>query len=373
MRFQEIPGMEKEKASLIESVQTNHVAHAQLFTGADGSANLALALAFATYINCLQPTETDACGQCSSCQKNKKYIHPDVHFIFPTAATDKYKREDAVSEKFLKEWRSFLLEQPYGNVEDWAGFYGWDDKRLIIPVKESRNIITALSLKSFEGKYKIMLIWYPETMGAQAANAILKVLEEPPGKTLFLLVARDPSALLNTILSRVQQFAIPPFADEHIKQVLLTREGLAPEEVDRMAYEADGNMRQALQMQDEGTDVAEYFRQWMRHCFKVSFTEMVQMSSDFQKQGKSFQQSLLRTTLILLRETLLEGIQAQEVSRLPNGERDFVEKFATVFNPDKVAQIVPLISEAQYHLERNASAKILFLDLSLSIAQIAKA
>ncbi len=373
MRFQEIPGMEKEKASLIESVQADHVAHAQLFSGANGSANLALALAFATYINCLQPTGTDACGQCASCQKNKKFIHPDVHFIFPTAATDKYKREDAVSEKFLKEWRAFLMDQPYGNLEDWASFYGWGDKRLVIPIKESRNIISALSLKSFEGKYKIMLIWYPETMGPAAANAILKVLEEPPGKTLFLLVARDPNTLLNTILSRVQQFAIPSFADEHIKQVLQSREGLAPEDIDRMAYEADGNMRQALQMQDEDAGVAEYFRQWMRHCFKVSFAEMVQMSNDFQKKGKSFQHSLLRTAFILLRETLLEGVQAQEVSRLPNAERAFVEKFAAVFNPDKVAQLVPLISEAQYHLERNASPKILFLDLSLSIAQIAKA
>ena len=373
MRFQDIPGMEKEKASLIEGVQADHVAHAQLFSGSDGSANLALALAFATYVNCQQPTNTDACGECSACQKNKKFIHPDVHFIFPTAATDKLKREDATSEKFLKEWRSFLSEQPFSNLEDWASFYGWGDKRLIIPIKESRNIISALSLKSFEGKYKIMLIWYPENMMAPAANAILKVLEEPPGKTLFLLVSRDANALLNTILSRVQQFSVPSFADDDIKQVLQTREGLTPEEIDRMAYEADGNMRQALEMKLEGVDVAEYFRQWMRHCFKVDFTEMVRMSNDYQKQGKSFQQSLLRTALILLRETLLEGVQAQQISRLPEKEKDFIQKFSKVFNPSKVAQITPLISEAQYHLDRNANPKILFLDLSLTIAQIAKA
>ena len=248
MLFSQIPGLTGVKKQLIESVKRNHVAHAQLFAGKEGSANLAMALAFTNYLNCENPGEEDACGVCPSCQKNQKFIHPDVNFIFPTSATTKFKREDATSEKFLVEWRKFLKKSIYGNVADWAQDFGWENKQLIIPRQESRNIVKALSLKAFEGTYKVMIVWLPETMNVNAANGILKILEEPPKNTIFLLVSNAPSLLLTTITSRTQQLTIPSFSDEDIRGVTKNLEGvdLTDERASRIAYMAEGNMRLAL-------------------------------------------------------------------------------------------------------------------------------
>ena len=374
MRFQNIPGLNHTKQQLIEAVKGNHVAHAQLFVGAEGSANLAMALAFSTYLNCESRGEEDACGTCPSCSKNTKFIHPDVNFIFPSAATTKFKREDATSDKFLVEWRSFLSQTPYGNVADWSNHFGWENKLLMIPRQESRNIVRALSLKSFEGKYKVMIIWQPELMNASAANGILKILEEPPENTIFLLVSNDSNKLLTTILSRAQQLRIPSFDDEDIKQVLAKNAELSEAEIEQLAYRAEGNMRKAL-MEVGGTsnEASEYFKEWMRHCFTYNFEGLIQHSEEFQKRGKEFQVSLLGMASNYLRETMLFGTDSHDISRLPIQERGFIEKFSGVFSPEKVAIVSPKIDEAQYHVERNANPKILFLDLSLSIAQIARA
>ena len=374
MRFQDIPGLASTKNQLIEAVKGNHVAHAQLFVGGEGSANLAMALAFSTYLNCENPSETDACGACPSCVKNGKYIHPDVNFVFPSAATPKFKREDATSEKFLVEWRSFLTQTPFGNVSDWSNHFGWENKLLMIPRQESRNIIRALSLKAFEGKHKVMIIWQPELMNANAANGILKILEEPPEDTIFLLVANDANKLLTTILSRAQQLRIPQFADEDIKKVLSERGNLSESEIEQIAYRANGNLRMALAELDGGSnDTNDYFKEWMRQCFTFNFENLIKQADDFQKRGKEFQVALLAVASNYMRETLLQGVSAQNISRLPEQESGFIEKFAGVFVPEKIARISPQFDEAQYHIERNANPKILFLDLSLSIAQIARA
>lgn len=374
MRFQDIPGLETTKNQLIEAVKGNHVAHAQLFVGAEGSANLAMALAFSTYLNCETPTDSDACGTCPSCVKNGKYIHPDVNFIFPSAATPKFKREDATSDKFLVEWRSFLAQTPYGNVADWSNHFGWENKLLMIPRQESRNIVRALSLKSFEGKYKVMIIWQPELMNANAANGILKILEEPPESTIFLLVSNDSNRLLTTILSRAQQLRVPSFDDEDIKSVLTEKSELSSAEIDQIAYRANGNLRKALSEIDGGSnDANDYFKDWMRQCFTFNFENLIKQADDFQKRGKEFQVGLMGVASNYMRETLLTGVDATNISRLPGQEKGFIDKFASVFVPEKIAKISPQFDEAQYHIERNANPKILFLDLSLSIAQIARA
>lgn len=374
MRFQDIPGVESTKSQLIEAVTSNHLAHAQLFVGTEGSANLALALAFATYLNCDNPTETDACGVCSSCEKNAKFIHPDVNFIFPSAPTDKFKREDATSEKFLKEWREFLFNYPYGNVRDWSNHFGWDNKLLIIPRNESRNIIKALSLKSFEGKYKVMIIWQPELMNSNAANGILKILEEPPENTIFILVSNDSNKLLTTILSRAQQLRVPAFSDENIKKVLSEQTEHSSQVIEQLAYRANGNLRNALNDSETGTsDVNDYFKNWMRQCFTYNFEELIKLGDDFQKRGKEFQTNLLSVANSYMREAMLAGAEASNISRIPSQEEGFIEKFSGVFKAEKIAQVAPKFDEAHYHIERNANPKILFLDLSLSIAQIARA
>ena len=373
MRFQDIPGLDEVKNKLIEAVKVDHVAHAQLFLGAEGSANLPMALAFAAYLNCENKQENDACGECSSCVKQAKHIHPDVHFVFPTAATPKIKREDATSEKFLKEWRDYLLKSPYGNVSDWSFHFGWENKQLLIPRQESRNIITNLSLKAFEGKYKVMLIWLPELMNSNAANGILKVLEEPPEKTIFLMVSNDENKLLTTIRSRVQLMKIPSFTDENILSTVSKVEGVSTERAQEITYLAEGNMREALHLVQGGQDaMGVQFKQWMRLCFTYDFQALVKMTDEFQSGGKEFQKGLLNTGSKVMRDALIHGFGVSELERIPDAEKDFVANFSKVFNAEKVAEVIPKIEEANYHIERNANPKILFLDLSLAIAQIAR-
>lgn len=372
MRFQDIPGLESTKAKLIEAVANNHVAHAQLFVGTEGSANLAMALAFSSYLNCQNRQDNDACGECSSCQKNAKFIHPDVNFIFPSAATTKLKREDATSEKFLTEWRTFLAQSVYGNVKDWSSHFGWENKLLMIPRQESRNIVKSLSLKAFEGEFKVMIIWLPELMNGNAANGILKILEEPPEKTIFLMVTSDANKLLTTIISRTQQLRIPSFSDDEISKTILSDE-IAQDRADRIAYMSEGNMRVAMQMVGgEDNETQEYFKTWFRQCFTYNFQELTKMADEFQKKGKEFQKELLGVGAKVMRESLISTVAVPEISRIPDQEKGFIDKFASVFTPEKIMKVTPQLDEAQYHIERNANPKILFLDLSLTIAQIAR-
>ncbi len=373
MRFQDIQGLESTKQKLVEAVKNDHVAHAQLFAGADGSANLALALAFATYLNCENRGE-DACGECPQCVKNAKYIHPDVSFIYPTAATAKLARDKSSSEKFLKEWRTFLLEKPYGNVADWSAHFGWENKLLSIPTHEKSNILQALSLKAFEGQFKIMIIWQPELMHQNAANGILKILEEPPAKTIFLMVSNNPNSLLTTITSRTQKLNIPLFEDSDVIEVLKKDRGISEEDASRLAYFAEGNLRKALSL-SEGVedDTQELFKEWFRYCYTFNFEALVPMADSFQKKGKEFQLDLLNSAGRIIREALVHNVPIQELARMPESEQAFIEKFSGVFEIDKVGALCPKLDEAMYHIERNANPKILFLDLSLAIAQIARA
>lgn len=373
MRFNDIPGLESTKAKLVEAVANNHVAHAQLFVGAQGSANLAMALAFATYLNCENRLSDDACGECSSCLKNAKFIHPDINFIFPSAATPKLKREDATSEKFLSEWRTFLSESVYGNVTDWSNHFGWENKLLMIPRQESRNIVKSLSLKAFEGEFKVMIVWLPEMMNSNAANGILKILEEPPEKTIFLMVSSDANKLLTTILSRTQQLQIPSFSDDEIKDTI-TSDNLSEERAAQIAYMSEGSMRTAIQMvEGQDNETQEYFKNWFRQCFTYNFSELTKMADEFQKKGKEFQKELLGVGSKVMRETLINSANAVEISRIPEQEKGFIDKFGSVFTAEKIMVVSPKLDKAQYHIERNANPKILFLDLSLTIAQIARA
>ncbi|MFT6215923.1 MAG: DNA polymerase-3 subunit delta' [Roseivirga sp.] len=372
MRFQDIIGLEEVKQKLIEAVRSDHVAHAQLFLGAEGSANLAMALAFANFLNCVDRQGNDSCGVCSSCTKNAKFIHPDLHFIFPTAPTLKIKREDATSEKFLREWRDYLLKLPYGNLSDWSFHFGWQDKQLIIPRQESRNIITSLSLKAFEGKFKIMLIWLPELMNGNAANGILKVLEEPPAKTIFLLVSNDENKLLTTIRSRVQLLKVSSFSDENIR-TRMKQAGLDEAKANEIAYLAEGNMREALSLAVGGQTIgSDQFKQWMRCCFTFDFQALIKMADEFQSNGKEFQKGLLSNGSKVMRDTLIHQYGIDQLERIPDSEKGFVANFSKVFSTDKIGEVVPKIEEAIYHIERNANPKILFLDLSITIAQIAR-
>ncbi len=373
MLFKDIPGLESIKQRLINAVKNQHVAHGQLFVGAEGSANMALALAYATYLNCENRGDEDACGTCPSCVKNLKYIHPDLHFVFPTAATTKIKREDAISDKFLVEWRDFLQKSPYGNVTDWSFHFGWENKQVIIPRMESRSIIQKLSLRAFEGQYKVMLIWQPELMNSSAANGILKVLEEPTDKTIFLMVSTDANKLLTTILSRTQMLKIPAFGDQDISEYLQEQMNIEAQKSTNAAYLAEGNMRLALTLTEGNVDeVQATFKDWMRTCFNWDFHTMTKMGETFQKSGKEYQKNLLGAGTKVMRDTLVNQFEPEMV-RVNENEMDFIQKFGQVFTHQKIDRLIPKLEEAQYHIERNGNPKIVFLDLSLAIAKIARA
>ena len=373
MQFNKIPGLEETKKQLIQAVNKNHTAHAQLFLSKGGGANLPLALAYATYLNCEQPTENDSCGSCPSCVKNAKFIHPDVHFVYPVSGTKNITGKDVISTNFLKDWRAFLTATPYGDVSDWSNAFGGENKQVNISKEESRQIIKHLSLKAFEGKYKIMLIWLPEYMNSSSANAILKILEEPPEKTIFLLVCNDDEQLITTILSRTQIVKIPRLSDTQIKQLLEEQFELDIERASRLAHLADGDYNEAVALM-EGTDEDSHslFRDWMRLCFTRDFTGMVEMSEEFNKMGKVAQRSLLQYGLSMMRESLLATVGVEEMYRVEGEEEKFINNFSKVMTFEKVEKSSQLINEALYHLERNASAKITFLDLSLQIAKFIK-
>jgi DNA polymerase-3 subunit delta' len=372
VRFSDIPGLADTKKKLVEAVKRSHIAHAQLFAGNEGSAALPLALAFATYLNCEKPGD-DACGECAQCQKNAKFIHPDVNFIFPTAATQKLARDKASSDKFLKEWRTFLATKPYGSLNDWSAHYGWENKLLSIPTHEKTAIGQALSLKAFEGKFKIMIIWLPELMHQNTANGILKILEEPPANTIFLMVSNAPDRLLTTITSRTQKLHVDNFSDQEIQSYLISAQDQSSEAAERIAYFAEGNLRKALTL-TEGfeDDTQEVFKDWFRQCYSFNFENLVNMADAFQKKGKEFQLELLKATSRIIREAMIARVPVAALSRMPASEESFMQKFSAVFSEDKVMLIAPKIDEAHYHIERNANPKILFLDLSLFIAQIAR-
>jgi len=371
MRFSEIPGLHDTKNQLIQAIRNNHVAHAQLFYGKTGSANLALALAYATYINCLDRSETDSCGKCKNCSKIDKLVHPDLQFVYPVSSTKSVTGKNVVSSNFLKEWRPYLLANPYGALENWSASYGAENKQANISKEESRNIIKSLSLKSFEAEYKVLIIWLPELMHSSAANGILKILEEPPEKTLFLLVSCDYEKLLTTILSRCQLFKVPSFENEDIISHLESEHQIPSEKAMKIASLAEGSIKTALENVDSTEDDSHVlFRDWMRQCWTRDFTALHQSNDIFFKMSKTAQKIFLHYAINMIRHSLVSSFMDEEKTKLNQEEQGFVTKFGKALSSQKLDAISQELNESYYHLERNANVRILFSSLSLAIGQI---
>lgn len=369
MLFSQIPGLTDVKKVLIDAVHHNHIAHAQLFLGAEGALNLPLALAYATYLHCQNRTDTDACGTCAACSKSLKYIHPDTHFVFPIGNIKGSKDEEAFKIEKLKTWRSFLSQQPFGNMEDWANFYGGEDKQANISREESREIVKALSLKPFESKNKVMLIWQPEYMHPSAANGILKILEEPSPNTYFILVTNAGDRLLPTIISRTQLVTVPLLADDELENFLVAG-GADHKRASQAAQLADGNLNlsQKILTQEEDNNTQRFIT-WMRSCFKRDFVGLTGMAEDFHALDKLTQKNMLSYSTNMMRETLLHVSGAGEINRTRGEELQFVQNFGKVLDWQKIEKAVKLINQAAFHLERNGSAKMIFLDLSVNLSK----
>ncbi len=371
MKFSDIPGLEEEKNRLIDSFSSNKIHHAILFFGQKGSANLSLAFAFATYINCENKRDFDSCGNCSSCSKMEKLIHPDVNIIFPVAPTTKINKE-VVSDKFIESWRVSFFQNPYKNVDDWFEFYGFENKQPNISKDEARNIIKKLSLKPFESKFKINVLWLPEYLHTFTSNALLKILEEPPGQTLFFIVSNDYQKLLKTILSRVQIFKVPRFSDNEIKMYLSKYAEVSESEVDQAIYLSDGDLNKSekLLMAPQSNDL-DYVMKWMRSCYSENYSDVNKQTDWFSSLSKIRKRAFMTYSLKLMREAMVSIIDPS-LSRISENESSFINKFKMTLEQKSLEKIIMLIDENIRFLDRNANAKILFLDLSIKISNLFK-
>ncbi|MGI4824330.1 MAG: ATP-binding protein [Janthinobacterium lividum] len=372
MQFRDIPNQTALKEILRQSVQRGHVAHAQLFRGAEGSAALALALAYAQYLNCEGRTDDadDSCGHCPACLKIGKLAHPDLNFVLPTTAT-KSVPKDATSAKFAAEWRTFLAESPYQGFNDWMQHIGAENKQGSISKEEAGLLLKLVSLKAFEAKFKIVILWLPELMHPAAANAVLKLLEEPPPTTIFLLVSNEPEQLLPTILSRVQPVVVRPFLEDDITAYLTEHYHVPEAKARQVAQLAEGNLGAAIASRDQSADhnYAEFFIKWMRRCYSLKMTDVMALADEFQKMGRENQKEQLSFSLGLLRKVLLFGLDPQLVPHLASGEQQFVQgfsRFVTIRNAD---QLTEELNTAHYHIERNANPRMVFVDASLRMGQ----
>lgn len=359
-------GQTEVKDILGRLVAQGRLPHAMLLLGPPGSGKLALANGLAQYILCENKTETDACGQCNACLKASKRIHPDIHFSFPTVGTN------VKSDAFLPQWRGALEDNSYMEVNDWLQIIGAENKQGNINKEECLNIIRKLSLKTFEGSHKVLIMWLPEYLGKEG-NRLLKLIEEPPAQTVFILVAEQQELILNTILSRCQVVKVRALRDDEIKEALLEKQAATDENAEAIAQLADGNLNEALKMaQEKENDNADLFLEWMRKCYIGNGVEMVKWVDKFAKLGRENQKHFIRYALHFMREYMVLKMSDQSQVRLRNIELKTAQNLQKVIAFDQIEDIVQLLNDNAYFIERNANPKVLFLDTSIQLNKILK-
>ncbi len=362
MKFSEITGHEGLKAQLIQSIREGRVPHAQLFLGAQGSGNLGLALAYMQYLFCNQPTETDSCGECSSCSKIQGLAHPDVHYSYPTAGAKQ------VSTNFIEDWRQMVSEHPLMNVGDWMTRISKDENKTPnITREESRDILSKLSLKPFEGEAKALIIWMPEYLD-KIGNSLLKIIEEPPQKTYFILVANNFDLLLPTLSSRTQLVKVPAYSSEQISEHLKSSYHLDKSRAESIAFLAEGDMRKAIGMvEDVDDNYSDSFRKLMLACYQNDLSTVSSLVDELAKLGRTQLQLFLQNGLKILRETLLYRSMDDYKIRFSGEHKEFIKNFSRSLNAKGIEECYTAINETIYHIGRNANAKISLFQLSLAL------
>lgn len=365
MQFKDIVGHEALKQSMIKTIKEERISHAQMFLGAEGSGALPLALAYIQYLFCVNKTETDSCGNCSQCHRIAKLTHPDVHFVYPVALS-KEKGVEKSSDLF-REWTESFLDDPYLSLADWMDFIGAENKQPTIAVEESKDILHKMSLMAMEGSYKTMIIWMPEKMNLSTANKLLKVLEEPPDKTLFILVS-ESAQMLTTILSRTQLTKILRCEESEITGALMQAHGLSQEAASAIAKACEGNYRMA-QMMVKGEVDAEFnmqrFQQWMRVCLNMDGLKLSEWINEVASVGREKQKQFLAFAIKTIRQSILMGLNYP--SGINPADQDFLNKFSPFINYENGALIMEELNNAYYAIERNAHTKILFMSISIKI------
>lgn len=378
MLFTEIVGQDHIKNHLVTSADAGRIPHAQLFVGPEGSGTLPMAIAYARYLLCNNTGGTNKSGVEACNSKFKTFTHPDVHFVFPVAANDKIKSHP-VSSHFLEEWRDLLKQQPYGNLFDWYKTLGIDNKQGQIGVDEAQDIVKALSLKSYEGGYKIMVIWMAEKLNTSAANKLLKLIEEPPNKTIFILIAEDEEQIINTILSRCQVLHFPPLAEDDISSSLIKSYDLNQAAATKIARQANGNYNKACDLvysDSEDTQFEEWFVFWVRSAFKAkgnkaAIHDLISWSEDIAKTGRETQKQFLNFCLDFFRQALLLNYNAESLVFMEAKTENFkLENFAPFVHGNNILEISNELQDAIYHIERNGNSKIILTDLSIKLTRL---
>jgi len=348
MTFANIIGQQTVKQQLIQSIKSERMPHAAIFLGPRGCGSLALAIAFAQYVNCENPTDEDSCGTCRNCTRIAKGIHPDIHYTYPTVGSK------VISTHFLKEWREALAQNPYMDVNQWLQILNAENKQGNITRDECVDIVKKMSFKNYEAPYKVLIIWLPEYL-AKEGNRLLKLIEEPPPKTLFILVAENQELILNTILSRCQITKINKLTDKDIIGGLATK-GIAENDAQRIAFLSDGNYNEALkQLSHETNDHATLFLKWFRVGYKGNGLEMVTWVDAFAKLGRENQKQLLNYALYFMREFMVIKMTGEARVRLQGEELKTAQNMTKVIEFDQIEKITKLLNDSYYHIERNAN------------------
>lgn len=394
MQFKDVIGQQEVQQNLLAMVQQNRLSHALLFLGKEGSGGLSMALAFAQYVVCDkvqnrqksteaaplfgldEPSEQqtindklqmDSCGECPSCIKAAKFIHPDIHFSYPVIP--KKSGDKPISTDYIREWREFMKLYPYGNAFDWLQFIGAENKQGNITAEECNDIIHKLSLKSFESGYKILIMWMPEYLGKEG-NKLLKLIEEPPANTLFILVAENDEQLLPTVLSRCQVIKIPLLTPHAIEQALIQRAGATLEVATQIAGITEGNYREAvLLLQHTEEDWMSFLSDWLKFTIRKMLPEQVKWILDVSELGREKQKQLLLYFNHLLEQSIRLKVIGDRLA-LPAKEKDFAQRLNKIASVSQQQVIIEELDKAVYYIERNANAKMLFHALTIKMYHI---
>ncbi|WP_298224190.1 DNA polymerase III subunit delta' [Flavobacterium sp.] len=378
MLFSEILGQDYIKNHLTTSAFSGRIPHAQLFVGPEGSGTLAMAVAYAQFILCHNTGNENSGGNDSCNLKFQSFSHPDLHFIYPTVTTEDVKTKPK-SLDFIADWRSFLAENPYGSLFDWYQLLGVQNKQGEIRVEDAQEILKSLALKSYEGGYKIMIIWMAEKMNIAASNKLLKLLEEPSDKTLFILIAENEEDIIQTILSRCQVLQFNALPEKIIAEALISRHQVDPRTATRLAHQSQGNFNKAIQLlQETGEDVVfeKWFVDWVRAAFRAkgnaaAIQDLISWSEQIAGLGRETQKKFLSYCIDLFRQALLLNYQATSLVYMePKIEKFKLENFAPFVNGNNISEIFKELSDAMYHIERNGNAKIILTDLSIKLTRL---
>ncbi|MCH2033770.1 MAG: DNA polymerase III subunit delta' [Tenacibaculum sp.] len=373
MTFEKIIGQDHIKKHLSTSTENGRIPHAQLFVGKEGSGTLAMAVAYAKLLLCSSSNDPESCAI-----KCEKLQHPDLHFAFPVTTTDSVKKHPT-SNLFLEEWRDFIFNTPYGSLFDWLKSIGVENKQGQIGVDEAEDIVKKLSLKSYEGGFKVMIIWMAEKMNIAASNKLLKLIEEPPAKTIFLLVTEEEGQIINTIKSRCQALHFPALSENDIENELVSKHEVSSNEAKRIAQQSEGNLNKALHLlHNDSNDLIfeEWFITWIRSAFKAKgnaavIQDLIQWSEAIAKSGRETQKQFIQYCLHFFRQALLLNYGTPDLVYLTPQTGNFkLEKFAPFIHSGNILSIEKELNDAQYHIERNGNAKIILLDLSIKLTRL---